>query len=72
MPTYACPPFDQENLKQGHYNALHVCCPKCGSRRITSTRMVQHIPDHNKAQCDDCMWQGIVDDLAEPSLGRRN
>ena len=62
-------PFDE-------YYKKHKCCPSCGSKMLRCTllgmisfQMNIHNPnsykDTNNALCENCGWEGIIDDLIE-------
>lgn len=53
------------------YKEAHCCCPKCGSKHLTSTLVgyafnrehPEEYVDYNSNVCMDCGWSGITDDL---------
>lgn len=54
------------------YRENHACCPDCKSVKVGQTLIgyildirykADEYKDSNSCWCDDCGWQGIVDDL---------
>ncbi len=58
------PPKVDPHEAERQYQALHQCCPTCGSDSIWRTCLGMILPseDTNTARCE-CGWIGIVHDL---------
>ena len=60
-----------KQYEKDYYNVHHVCCPKCGCDRYSSTYMgfiINHehpeaFKDSNAVECAECGWSGITHNL---------
>lgn len=62
---------DRDKFMHNYY-LQHWCCPKCGSRRVSSTLLgfgfdeehPEKYKDSNRCNCKNCGWSGIKHEMA--------